>query len=143
MNRHVWLRGIRQDAVYAFRVLRKAPVFAATAIVTIAIGVGASTAIFSVVESTQLRPLFRTPDRVAFIWGVAGPTRDIRGGSFVEVQDWARLNRTFENVAIFDETSVNLATMQGAERVEAEMVSASYFSTLGARASLGRTFTFC
>jgi len=98
--------------------------------------------LFSVVESTLLRRLpFRTPDRIAFLW--ASPDRNARsaGASFVEVQDWARLNRTFENVAIYDETSLNLLTPQGAERIDAEMVSASYFPMLGASAALGRTFS--
>jgi putative ABC transport system permease protein len=131
-----------KDVRFAVRTLRKQPAFTVTAVLTLALAIGATTAMFSVVESTLLRPLpFRTPGRLAFLWGVAGPQRDIRGASFIEVQDWARLNRTFESVAIYDETSLNMRTDAGAERVEAEMVSASYFPMLGAAAALGRTFT--
>src|SRR4029079_10122139 len=74
---------------FAFRSVRKQPSFTITAIATLALAIGAATAIFSVVESTLLRPLpFRTPARLAFLWGVAGTQRAIRGGSIIEVQDW-------------------------------------------------------
>jgi predicted permease len=129
------------DFRFATRSLRKQPAFTGTVIATLALAIGASTAIFSVVEATLLRPLpFRDPSRIAFLSGVAGPERAIRGGSPIEVQDWGRLNRTFENVAIYDETSLNLRSAEGAERVEAEMVSASYFPMLGAAPQIGRVF---
>ncbi len=131
-----------KDLRFAVRSLRKQPAFTATVVATFALAVGASTAIFSVVEATLLKPLpFRTPDRIAFLWGVAGPQRAVRGGSFIEVQDWARLNQSFESVAMYDETSVNLQTNDGADRIDAEMVSASYFPMLGAQAQLGRLFS--
>ena len=136
------MENLLKDLRFAFRSVRKQPSFTITAIATLALAIGAATAIFSVVESTLLRPLpFRTPERLAFLWGVAGTQRAIRGGSIIEVQDWARLNRTFENVAIYDETSLNMRTAQGAERVDAEMVSASYFPMLGVTAARGRLFT--
>jgi predicted permease len=130
-----------KDFRFAIRSLRKQPAFTMTVVATLALAIGASTAIFSVVEATLLRPLpFRDTSRIAFLWGVAGPQRAIRGGSPIEVKDWGRLNRTFENVAIYDETSLNLRTADGAERVEAEMVSASYFPMLGAAPQIGRVF---
>jgi predicted permease len=133
---------ILRDLRFAFRTLRRQPAFTLTVIATLGLAIGASTAIFSVVESTLLRTLpFRAPDRIGFLWGVAGPQRDIRGGSIIEVQDWGRLNKTFDAIAIYDETSLNLQTATGAERVDAEMVSASYFGIVGASAQIGRTFT--
>jgi predicted permease len=133
---------ILRDVRFAVRTLRGQPAFTFTVVLTLALAIGASTAIFSIVESTLLRTLpFRTSDRVAFLWGVAGPQRDIRGASVIEVQDWNRLNGAFENIAIYDETSLNLQTVSGTERVDAEMVSASYFDMLGAKAEIGRTFT--
>src|SRR3954471_155197 len=115
------------DLRFALRTLRKQPAFTATVLATLALAVGASTAIFSVVEATLLRPLpFREPARIAFLWGVAGPQRDIRGGSLIEVQDWGRLNRSFEHIAVYDQTTLSLRTPSGAERVQAEMVSASF-----------------
>jgi putative ABC transport system permease protein len=135
------MESVLKDLRFATRSLRKQPAFTATVIATLALAIGASTAIFSVVEATLLRPLpFRDTSRIAFLWGVAGPQRAIRGGSPIEVQDWARLNRSFENVAIYDETSLSLRSAEGAERVEAEMVSASYFSVLGATPQIGRVF---
>src|ERR671914_1641142 len=132
---------ILKDLRFATRSRRKQPAFNATVIATLALAIGASTAIFSVVEATLLRPLpFRDQSRIAFLWGVAGPPRAIRGGSPIEVQDCGRLNRTFENVAIYDETSLNLRSADGAERVEAEMVSASFFPMLGATPQIGRVF---
>src|SRR5918992_730086 len=133
---------ILKDLRFATRSRRKQPAFNATVIATLALAIGASTAIFSVVEATLLRPLpFRDQSRIAFLWGVAGPPRAIRGGSPIEVQDCGRLNRTFENVAIYDETSLNLRSADGAERVEAEMVSASYFPMLGVSTQIGRVFS--
>ncbi|PYP61332.1 MAG: ABC transporter permease, partial [Gemmatimonadetes bacterium] len=128
---------LANDVRFALRTLLKQPAFTAAVVATLALAIGASTAIFSVVEATLLRPLpFRTPDQIAFLWGVAGPQRAVRGASFIEAQDWARLNHTFENLAIYDETSLNLRTTDGAERVDAEMVSASYFPMLGATAQV-------
>jgi putative ABC transport system permease protein len=130
-----------KDLRFSVRSLRKQPAFTTTVVATLAIAIGATTAIFSVVEATLLRPLpFRETSRLTFLWGVAGPQRAIRGGSYIEVKDWARINRTFESIAVYDETSLNLRTAEGAERVEAEMVSASYFPMLGARAQVGRVF---
>ena len=132
---------ILKDFRFATRSLRKQPAFTSTVIATLALAIGASTAIFSVVEATLLQRLpFREPSRLAFLWGVAGPQRANRGASPIEVQDWGRLNRTFENIAIYDETSLNLRTADGAERVDAEMVSASYFPILGATPQIGRVF---
>jgi hypothetical protein len=131
-----------KDFRFAARSLRKQPAFTVTVIATLALAIGAGTAIFSVVEATLIRPLpFRDTSRLVFLWGVAGPQRAIRGGSPIEVRDWGRLNRTFEHVAIYDETSLNLRAEEGAVRVEAEMVSASYFPILGAAPQLGRVFT--
>ncbi|MDQ3997612.1 MAG: ABC transporter permease, partial [Gemmatimonadota bacterium] len=131
-----------KDFRFATRSLQKQPAFTTTVIATFALAIGASTAIFSVVEATLLQPfLFRDASRLAFLQGVAGPERAVRGASIVEVQDWGRLNRTFESVSVYDETSLNLLTADGAERVEAEMVSASYFRMLGVTAQLGRTFS--
>ena len=131
-----------KDVRVAARTLAKQPAFTATVVLILAVAIGSSTAIFSLVESTLLRPLpWGSPGRLAFLWGVAGPQRAVRGGSLVEVEDWARLNRSFEAIAVYDETSLNLLTAEGAERVDAEMVSAAYFPLLGTTAALGRTFT--
>ncbi len=132
---------IARDARFAARTLRRQPAFALTAVATLGLAIGACTAIFSVLEATLLQPLpFRAPERLAVLQGVAGPERDVRGGSVIEVLDWGRMSRSFEHVAIYDETTLGLQGDDGAERVEAEMVSASYFPMVGATAQLGRVF---
>ena len=129
------------DFRVATRSLIQRPGFAVSVILTLALGIGASTMMFSLVDAALLRPLpFEKSDRLAMLWGVAGPQRAIRGGSFPEVQDWRAMNRTFADVAIYDETSLNLRLGTEAIRVESEMVSAGFFNLLGARAALGRTF---
>ena len=136
------MENLLNDFRFAVRTLRKQPSFAATVVVTLALAIGASTAIFSVVDATLLRPLpFQTPERLGVLEEVAGPDRSSRGVSFIEVQDWARMNRALETVSMYDETSVNLRTPDGAERVDAEMVSAGYFAMLGRGAARGRVFT--
>jgi predicted permease len=133
---------ILKDVRFALRKLAHQRAFTITAVATLSLAIGISAAIFSVVESTLLRRLpFEMPDRLVMLWGAAGPERAIRGASVIEIQDWARLSKSFDDVAIYDETSLNFRTSEGSERVEAEMVSASYWEMLGARAQLGRTFT--
>jgi putative ABC transport system permease protein len=74
------------------------------------------------------------------LWGVAGPQRAIRGASIPEANDWRTQNRSLTDLTLYDETSLNLRTADGAERIEAEMVSPSFFPLLGVRAARGRTF---
>ena len=129
------------DLRVAIRSLIQRPGFALSVILTLALGIGASTMMFSLVDAALLRPLpFQQSDRLTMLWGVAGPQREIRGGSIPEVRDWRAMNRTFADVAIYDDTSLNMRLGTEAIRVEAEMVSAGFFELLGARAALGRTF---
>lgn len=133
---------ILKDARFALRKLARQRAFTITAVATLSLAIGISAAIFSIVESTLLRRLpFEMPDRLAMLWGAAGTERALRGASVVEIQDWARLSKSFDDVAIYDETFLNYRTNQGTERIDAEMVSASFWHLLGARAQLGRTFT--
>jgi predicted permease len=128
----------------AVRMLRRRPGFAAAVILTVALGIGTSTAVFSLLNAALLKPLpFAEPSRLAMIWGVFGNERSIdrvRGASPAEVADWRTLNRSFTDVSAYDEISLNLRTSGEPQRVDAEMVSASYFEILGATASRGRTF---
>ncbi len=126
---------------YALRTLRTRPGFAGAIIATLALGIGASAAMFSLVDAALFRRLpFEDPDRLVVLWGVAGPERDVRGASIPEANDWRRYNRSLTDLSLYDETSVNLRTEYGAQRVEAEMVSAGFFQLLGVTAARGRTF---
>src|SRR5918994_5769117 len=131
-----------QEYRFVVRTLLKRPGYAAGIVATLAIGIGATTLMFSLLDAALLRPLpFAHADRLVFLTGVAGPQRAPRGGSFPEIRDWRAMNQTLEDVAIYEEYSLNLQAGAAVSRVEAELVSASYFPLLGARAAVGRTFT--
>src|SRR5215208_3159017 len=129
------------ELTIAIRTLIKRPAYTLSIVLTLAIGIGASTMMFSLLDAAMLKPLpFARPERLVTLTGVAGPQRAPRGGSFPEVADWRAMNRTLDDVAVYDETSLNLRIGTEAVRVEAEIVSAAYFPLLGASAALGRTF---
>jgi predicted permease len=135
------------DLRYALRTLRRRPTFTAAVVLTLALGIGTSSAVFSLLDAALIRPLpFAEPSRLAMLWGVAGPERagpkrDIRGASFPELTDWRTLNHSFSDVSAYDNFSLNLGTTGEPRRVDTEMVSASYFGILGVTAARGRTFT--
>ena len=132
-----------RDLKLAFRAFRKRRGYAATVALTLALGVGASTSIFAFVDAALLQPPpFPQPARLGVIWGVAGPERDIRGASYLEIQDWKARTHSFDDVVVYDEISLNMS-IDGADaaRVDGEMVGHGYFALLGGSTSLGRTFT--
>ncbi|HUQ83169.1 MAG TPA: ABC transporter permease [Gemmatimonadaceae bacterium] len=129
------------DFRFAIRSLRRRPTFAAAVILTLALGIGTSSAVFSLLDAALIKPLpFANPSRLAILWGVFGPQRDVRGASHREITDWRELSRSFSDVAAYDNISLNLGTSTEPRRVESEMVSASYFDILGVGAQRGRTF---
>jgi putative ABC transport system permease protein len=129
------------DLRYTFRKLWKNPGFTAVAILTLALGISASAVIFSVADPALLRPLpFANAERLVAILGVAGPDRDVRYGSYPEVQDWRDMTRSFEGMSIYNETTLSLSGRGEAEVLEAETVSPGYFELLGVSPQLGRSF---
>ena len=128
------------DLRFALRTFRRSPGFTASVIATLALGIGASTAMFSLVDSTLLRPLpFHQPNDLVVLWGIKQPEGDIRGASFPEVADWRAMNHTLSDVVLFDAISLNLHTSAEPVRLSGEMVSGGFFQLIGARAALGRT----
>ncbi|HET9986739.1 MAG TPA: ABC transporter permease [Longimicrobiales bacterium] len=126
----------------AGRTLRNRPAFTLTVVAVLALGIGASSAIFGIIEATLLRPLpFREPGRLVLLWGTFGPQHDIRGGSYPEVMDWRAQTRSFEDVSIYDAASLSLSGVGEASQVRSETVSPGYFSMLGVKPALGRAFT--
>jgi predicted permease len=130
-----------QDLRYAVRMLAKAPAFTAVAILTLALGIGANTALFSVVNSVLLAPLpFPQADRLMalFTQRVSFTTGSISYPNFL---DWQRNNRTFASLAAYTPNDFNLTGAGQAEHVSGEMISANFFSTLGVQPASGRWFT--
>ena len=139
------LEDLRQDIRYARRMLRSNPGFAAIAILILAVGIGATTAIFSVVNATLLRPLpFREPDRLMAVFlrmPVQYGSREIdMTWSYPKYQAFLSAQRTFSDAAIHIVDAYNITTDDGAERVLGESVSARYFSILGLTPERGRFF---
>jgi putative ABC transport system permease protein len=131
------------DVRLAVRSLLKNRGFAAVALVTIALGVGANTAVFSVLNAALLRPLpFSDPERLVAIYETAQrATVERRSVSYPAFQDWHHELRSFDSVAVFDDEGFTVVAGGVAERERGERVSASYFDLLGERPLLGRTFT--
>jgi len=129
-----------QDLRYAVRMLVKSPGFSAIAILTLALGIGANTALFSVINSVLLNPLpYAQPDRLVAIYAT---DRDFSRSSisYPNFLDWAREQHSFSSMAAFRPDDFNLTGLGEPERVKAEMVSAEFFSTLGIHPVAGRLF---
>ncbi len=149
-DRHRDVRGlpmletVRQDLRYAGRVFRKQPGFAAAAVGTLALGIGASTAVFSIVNAVLLRPLpFEEPERLLRLFTLSqGGSRPIElsPGKFY---DWQRDARSFEGIAMYSccgFRELGLAGTDTARTIRAIAVSAGFFEIVRARPALGRVF---
>lgn len=140
------MAGIFQDIRYAARQLRKAPGFAAVAVVTLALGIGANTAIFSVVNGVLLRPLaFKDADRLVRLWHVPPqksfpgiPTFSVSPANYL---DWQSQNHVFEQMAVMGYYGFTMTGGDKPEQVDASSVSAGFFSTLGVQPMIGRVPT--
>jgi predicted permease len=132
-----------KDIRYAIRGLRKRPGFTLVVVITLTLGIGANTAIFSVVNAVLLRSLpFKDPNRLAIVWeeaSFAGFPRNTPAPA--NYLDWKNQNRSFEDMAATASTSFNLTGSGEPERVAAQSVSANFFSLLGVQPFPGRTFS--
>ncbi len=130
-----------QDLRFALRRYAQRPGFAAVTLVTIALGIGATTALFSVVRAVLLRPLpYADPARVAVVWDMAQPD-DETWLSWREVVEYGKTARAFEHFAGYTDFAVNLTGGAEPERVPGAALTASGFAALGVRPQLGRAFT--
>jgi predicted permease len=133
-----------QDLRYGARMLLKTPGFTFVAILTLAIGIGGNTAIFSLVNAVLLRPLpYLDPDRLAMLW-TDDPKRNIReeGTSYPNFLDWRSQNQSFTDLAICSRGNpVVLTGGDESERVMGDLVSANLFPLLGVTPALGRTIS--
>jgi len=133
-----------QDLKYGIRMLRKSPGFTVVAVVTLALGIGANTAIFSLVNTVLLRPLpFPQPQQLVKVWthftGIGLPN-DQNWASAPEFRDIDELNHSFSGLAAIGEGGFNISGQGMPERVEGFVVSPSFFSVLGVQPALGRVF---
>jgi predicted permease len=135
-----------QDVRYALRQLRKSPGFTAVAVITLALGIGANTSIFSVVNGVLLRPLaFKDPGRLVRIWHVPPPKSfpgmTVFAVSAANYADWESQNHVFDGMAILAYHGFTMTGGDKPEQVAASAVSSGFFSTLGIPPMLGRGFT--
>ena len=130
-----------QDLRYAFRTFTKSPGFALVAIATLALGIGANTAIFSVVDAVLLRPLpFPDPDRLVLLWEKTAELPQMMV-AYPDYLDWREQSRTFDGLAVYNRyRGLNLTGSGEPERVAAAAVTANFFSTLGVAPAIGRGF---
>ena len=137
-----WLDTIVRDIRLTFRSLRRDPGFAAVAILTLALGIGANAAIFSVTHGVVLRPLpYPDADRLTIVLIThAQQNLDRMPLSVADFLDWRAANRAFDKAAAYSGTSFNLTGDAGPEQVRGAVVTADFFAALGAQPELGRTF---
>ncbi len=130
-----------QDVQYGFRVLRKSPGFSLIAVLALALGIGANSAIFSFVNGILLRPLpFADPDRLVVI-RERSRVLEAMSVSYPNFLDWREQNQSFEHIAAARNAGYNLTYESNAERVQGAQVSADFFPALGAQPALGRAFS--
>jgi predicted permease len=131
---------LTQDVKYAVRMLAKNPGFALIAILTLALGIGANTALFSVVNGVLLNPLpFANPSRLSAIhWKT--PQFDQASITYPNFLDWQRDNRTFEAMAAYREMDFSLTGYGDPQRLHGQQISAEFFPLLGIQPILGRMF---
>ena len=130
------------DLRYAFRVLLARPGFSAVAVLTLALGIGANTAIFTVVNAVLLRPLpFRDPSRLMLVVERNGPFLSTLTTSWQNYADWRDQSKSFESFGAFRNLTMTLTGGTEPERVPAKMLSSAVLPGLGATPSLGRVFT--
>ena len=131
-----------QDLRYSIRLLLKSPGFTVVAVVALALGIGANTAIFSVVEAVLLRHLpFRDPSRLVMVWeNNRARSRDKNVISPANFLDWQDQNDSFEQMAGLFDFRFNLTGVDNPEELVGQVVTANFFELLGANAMAGRTF---
>jgi predicted permease len=134
------MRTLAQDVRYGFRTLRRAPGFTLVAIITLALGIGANTAVFSVVNGVLFNPLpFPQPDQLVALHE-SKPNFEYGSISYANFLDWQKDNRTFTSMAIFRGYSFSLTGAGDAQQVNGEFISSDFFRLLGEKPLLGRTF---
>lgn len=137
------LETMAQDVRYAFRTLRKSPGFTTAAVATLALAIGANTAMFSVLSAVLFNPLpYPSPHQLAMLWTEI-PSQNVREGrsAYWNVEHWRRESKSFTGMAVFDPASVTLTSANEAEQISVARVSPEFFPLLGIQPLHGRSFT--
>ena len=145
-NRRWWapLGSLLRDLLFGLRMMRKNPGFTVVVVLTLALGIGAASAIFGVVNAVLLRPLpYPNADRLAMIWEL-GKARNKApepfSVSWQDYGDWRKEVRSLEHLGVFRSQNANLTRVDPPDRLRVSMTSAEVFSAIGVRPLLGRTF---
>ncbi|MEP7271295.1 MAG: ABC transporter permease, partial [Acidobacteriota bacterium] len=129
-----------QDARFGVRMMARNPVFTAVAVITLALGIGANTAIFSLINSALLKPLpYPDSERLVSVWeAVPGGRRNsVSGGAF---KDWRAHSSKFSHVALYKDVRLNMTGSGSPEYAAGLQVSTEFLATLGVKPALGRDF---
>jgi len=138
-----WMETLIQDLKFALRSLRKNPGFSSLAILTLALGIGSATAIFSVADGVLLEPLpYGDPDGVVTVWSSWDNFPDKSWLSVPEFQLFHQENRTFEDMALYWRGTATFTSVENPEQVGAAWVTPNIFSVLGVSPEAGRTVTW-
>jgi putative ABC transport system permease protein len=131
-----------RDARLALRTFARRPLFTLVAVTTLTLGIGATTAIFSIVHAVLLRALpYPSPDRLVVLWGWRGKAYGNLLVSIRDVLDWKARSRTLADIGIVRSQSVNLSGVDAPDRLVGNFVTANSLTILGAHAAVGRLFT--
>src|ERR1700689_3207472 len=128
-----------RDVCFGFRLLLKNPGFTAIAILALALGIGANTAIYSMVYATLLAPLpYHDPSQLVIVWSkIQGNKNGVAAGDYL---DWRNQNTVFQGLHAWTGTSINLATANRPEQVQAQIGTPGFVTTIGLQLMLGRDF---
>ena len=130
-----------QDLRFGLRTLLKSPGFTAIAVIALALGIGANTAMFSIVNAVLLRPIpYPQPDRLLMVY-TSMPQFHESSVSYPNFLDWQQRSRSFEQMAAYRNDSFTLTGQANPERLRGYMASSTLFSVLGVQPIIGRTFT--
>lgn len=134
------MEGLLQDLKYSLKMLVKSPGFTIVAVLTLALGIGANSAIFSVVNAVLLRPLpYENSERLVWAWGKS-PSGDKGAVSPPDYMDYRQQVQSFEQLAAFLTVTHNLNDLDNPERISGAATSGNFFDTLGVKPIIGRTF---
>jgi putative ABC transport system permease protein len=132
------MTGLLKNLRYGLRLLRKNPGFSAVAIVTLALGIGATTAIYSVLYATLLAPLpYPNPEQLVMVWSKAGGRNVASAGDFL---DWKARSTAFQDLNAWTGMTFNLATSDQPEQVFGQVITPGFYETIGQRFEMGRDF---